>query len=467
MSTSASTSTLDEKREEAGVSLGGVSAEDGSSDTDKKTTKEKWISFLKTYVSSLLFTITLAIFVVGGTGLFASKVAQANILPTNVEWSPFTGVERDVAAVAVDMHSVPVFSTSAGVGLGSQKGQFSTAHYNLGFKDSFLCSLKAGARPEKGILGTGSLFFYNVFSQLTAKNAMLQQTVFGTLSQLPEWAVMVVYGLFGWLFWMGLYFANFGMNLFYMLVNIPQLFRVAAEKDEKAWQPDDAISFRIWPLVLLCFLWFPLGVVSAFVTPVLFSAYALMLPLFAKYIYSYVTGKSGTPDDVSADTPAQSAGTTDGATNGTTNGTAAGMSRGGGGNDAYTGKRDTMTLHSLVDFMKDVFTYKKQLFIVLASVSLVYNAFSILDTPSAMGTCVAVLAMYLLGAYQSPWGGEGGELPDGFTKGWMNTMRSIPKAKAGKVMEKGGICKAIPVWEGKEATGWLDFLFKEPERHSK
>lgn len=454
-----STSALDEKREEAGVPLGGDDGLESSTKdvNDKKTTKEKWISFLKTYLSSLLVTITLAIFVIGGTGLFASKVAQANILPTNVNWSPFTDVERNVASVAVDMHSVPIFATSSGVGLGSQKGQFSAAHYNLGYKDSFLCSLKAGAKPENGIMGTASLFFYHVFSQLTAKNATIQQSVFGTLSQLPEWAVMVVYGMFGWMFWIGLYFANFGMNLFYMLIHIPQLFRVAAEKNEKVWQPDDAISFRFVSFLLLCFLWFPIGVASAFMTPIWFSMYALMLPLSAKYVYSYITGKGGeVPVSVSAPS-------TD-ATETMEGGSGAGSGTGAG---EYVGKKDTMSLHGVMDFLKDTFVYKKQLFIVLASVSLVYNAFSILDTPSAMGTCVAVLAMYLLGAYRSPWGGESGELPNGFSKGWMNTMRAIPKATAGASAGKSGVCPAIPVWQGEEKTGWMDFLFGDAHAQSK
>lgn len=453
---STATTTLDEKREEVGATpIGGVEGEGG--DGNGKTTKEKWVSFLKTYGGSLLLTITFAIFLVGSTGLYATKVAQANILPTNVAWSPFTNVERSVRHVAVDLHCVPVFATASGANLGSQKAQFSAEHYNLGFKDSFLCSLKSNAKPENGLLGTASLFFYNVFAQMTAKNAIIHQTVFGALSHLPEWAVMIVYGLFGWLFWIGIYFANFGMNLFYMLVNIPQLFRAAAEKNEKAWQPEDAISFRFLSFLLLCFLWFPIGIASAFLTPIWFSVYSLMLPLSANYVHSFVSGMSGSSESEGEGKGAGASASAESTQQG---------GGGGGAGHGGVGRGDTYTLHGFMDFVKGVFVYKKQLFIVLATLSLVYNAFSILDTPAAIGTCVAVLAMYFMGAYKTQWGGNSGALPSDFTRGWVNTMQNIPKARAGKVQTNEGVCPPIPVWEGKE-EGWWDFLFGNGKQNKK
>ena len=45
--------------------------------------------FFVNYAMSLVITISIGIFIVGGTGLFTTKVAQANILPDNIKLAPY------------------------------------------------------------------------------------------------------------------------------------------------------------------------------------------------------------------------------------------------------------------------------------------------------------------------------------------------------------------------------------------
>ena len=71
MSTTEDTSTIDEKKTE---------------DTD---VTPDFKGFITNYISSIVFTIGIAIFLIGGLGLYTTKVAQSNILPTEHNCYPY------------------------------------------------------------------------------------------------------------------------------------------------------------------------------------------------------------------------------------------------------------------------------------------------------------------------------------------------------------------------------------------
>ena len=87
MSTSTTTTTteetniIDEKKAE----------EEGT--TAKKT---DWSGFFVNFTSSVLTTICLGVILVGSIGLYTAKVANANILPDDINLMPYTNVERIV-----------------------------------------------------------------------------------------------------------------------------------------------------------------------------------------------------------------------------------------------------------------------------------------------------------------------------------------------------------------------------------
>ena len=77
---------------------------------DKKENTESNLpdfkAFIKNYTSSVIVTIGIYIFIIGGIGLYTAKVAQSNILPDNIELEPYTNFARVVKDITIYMNIV-------------------------------------------------------------------------------------------------------------------------------------------------------------------------------------------------------------------------------------------------------------------------------------------------------------------------------------------------------------------------
>jgi hypothetical protein len=125
--------------------------------------------------------------------------------------------------------------------------------------------------------------FSIVYDNLVAKNFLAINTIFYYLSHLPESAIMLLYGIFGIFIWVALYFFNVCISIFYHIVNIPQLFRDIDDTTNK-WDSIDNINFfHFTKMLLFLFMWIPIGILAVFITPIFFTIYGLIAPLFAKY----------------------------------------------------------------------------------------------------------------------------------------------------------------------------------------
>ena len=236
--------------------------------------------------------------------------------------------------------------------------------------------MKKSADPNGGIMSNASLFFSKVYDNLTAKNYLAINTLFIYLAQLPESVIMILYGLFGIFLWVGLYFFNVCISIFYHIINIPQLFREPLQetkflygKDEtKKWEENDDISFfRLVKFLMFFFIWIPLGTLSAFIVPIFFTIYGLLSPLYATYrIKQY--------------------------SNNTTQGT----------NKSF----------NILDFLKDTFAYKKFFFFILATISLISNGTKYLGNNAIIGIIIAITFAYFMGLYTNEMPEQG---KDGFT----------------------------------------------------
>ena len=77
-----------------------------NTDTDNIESKKKeqtnevkptdWKQFAVNFSKSFLVTICLGVVVVGACGLYTTKVAQSNILPSNVDFAPYTNNDYTV-----------------------------------------------------------------------------------------------------------------------------------------------------------------------------------------------------------------------------------------------------------------------------------------------------------------------------------------------------------------------------------
>lgn len=373
MSTTEDTSAIDEKKNE---------------ETTTSITSDDFKKFIKNYLSSIVFTIGISIFVIGTLGLFTTKVAQANILPDNIELAPYTVFDRIVENKSIDINIMRPSFFSENKDTLSQKAVFNSQKYLDSFNKSFLCSLKENANdPKGGMSASGSLFFSSVYDNIVAKNFLAINTIFDHLSYLPESAIMFIYGFFGIFIWMALYFFNVCISIFYHIICIPELFRNPASDNEQEtnWQSNKEISFFSVKLLLFCFIWWWIGLISVFITPIIFTLYGLISPLFA----------------------------------------------------TYRVKNNQMNIG---DFIKNTFAYKQFFFIILATISLFSNGITYLGNNSIVGIVLAVAFAYFMGFYTN-------EMPT-YVDGFSNTIRQNIKPLSVANLDKNKtikICKPIPI----------------------
>ena len=87
-----------------------ATTEDTSAIDEKKTentgTDPDFKGFASNYLFSIIFTIGVVVFIIGGLGLYTTKVAQANILPDNSLLAPYTDIGRSVSAMPIDINII-------------------------------------------------------------------------------------------------------------------------------------------------------------------------------------------------------------------------------------------------------------------------------------------------------------------------------------------------------------------------
>jgi hypothetical protein len=376
MSTTEDTSAIDEKKNE---------------ETTTSVTSSDFKKFILNYLSSIIFTIGITIFVIGTFGLYTTKVAQANILPDNIELAPYTVFDRIVKDEPIDINIMRPSFFSESKDILSQKALFNSQEYLDSFNKSFLCSLKKNANdPKGGLSASASLFFSSVYDNIVAKNFLAINTIFYYLSYLPESAIMFIYGFFGIFLWIMLYFFNICISIFYHIINIPQLFRNVSSENDTKWESSENISFFSIKLLLFYFIWWWIGLISIFVTPIFFTFYGLISPLFATYKVKSINKQM-----------------------------------------------------NIGDFIKNTFAYKQFFFIILATISLFSNGITYLGSNSIIGIVIAIAFAYFMGLYTN-------EMPSPNIDGFSNKIKQNMKQLIVEPInfnhpELVEICKPIPI----------------------
>ena len=389
MSTKEDTPAIDEKRREG----------TGSTPDFK--------GFVSNYISSIIFTIGVSIFIIGGLGLYTTKVAQANILPDDIELAPYTVFDRVVNDIPIDINVMRPTFWSENKDTVSQKIKFNSQEYLDSFNNSILCSIKKSADPNSGLFANAPLFFSIVYDNIVAKNFLAINTIFFYLSYFPESIIMLLYGFFGIFLWLILYFFNVCISIFYHFINIPQLFREAvnpententwffggdSEPSNSKWEETENISFlRFMKLLLFFFIWIPIGLLSTFIMPIYFTLYGLISPLYA----SYKIQKSDKSNGV-------------------------------------------------INFIKNNFAYKTFFFFILATISLFSNGLKYLGSSSIIGLVIAVGFAYFMGMYTNEIPQSG--IDDFTSKIRQNMKQSSIDMSNTKLVE---ICKPISVMNKK------------------
>lgn len=358
MSTTDTSSIDDKKNENTGASNG----------IDIK-------GFFRNYISSILFTIIISVFIIGTLGLYTTKVAQANILPDDINLAPYTNLYRPVEEIPIDINikRANIFFTSNDDV--SQKAQFLTANFLASFKNSFLCKLKTYSSPNANWFSNGTQYFSSVYDSMCAVNYWAITNIFYYLSFLPEPIIMLLYSFFGIFLWFGLYFFNICTGLAFHFFHIPQLVRNAHNKDKNEWQAQADITFFNWKTLFLG-IWIIPVIISVIFFPIFNTIYGLLTPLTATY--KIKGDKSSQPQD-------------------------------------------------FWNFLKDTFIYKKLFFLILATFSLISNGSAYLGSSSIIYIIIAIIIAYYMGIYNSDIPSSG---TDNFTAG---IRQHVKIAKIGKI----------------------------------
>ena len=124
MSKTENTSAIDEKKNE-----------------ESENTSPDFNGFIKNYLSSIIFTIGIAIFIVGGLGLYTTKIAQSNILPDNIELAPYTIKDRLVKDIEININIMKPLFFSKNDNISLQKSTFNSQEYLDSFNKNLLCHL--------------------------------------------------------------------------------------------------------------------------------------------------------------------------------------------------------------------------------------------------------------------------------------------------------------------------------------
>ena len=347
--------------------------------------------FMSNYLLSVILTIGCAVFIVGGLGLYTTKVAQSNILPDDIKLAPYTVIDRVVNDKPIDINIMRPNFFSSNENTFSQKAIFNSQEYLDSFNKSFLCSLKEAANPNSDMFPNVSLYFSNVYDHLASICFYLVNSIFLTLGYLPESLIMLLYGFFGIFIWFTIYainlFASAGIHIAY----ISQLFRNSSE-NKKQWEPKENISFfRLNKLILFFCISIP-AIISTFVSAIFFTFYGLIAPLYATYSIP---------------------------------------------------NKNKEKKYNVVDFIKDTFAYKTFFFFILATISLFSNGKTYLGTNGIIGIVIAVIFAYFVGLYANPMPEKG---VDGFTSKIRQnfTQASVvkPDLSDPKLVQ---ICKSIPI----------------------
>lgn len=305
--------------------------------------KPNFCNFFANYSVSVLFTICLGIIVFGSVGLYTTKVAAAGILPAslNDDGEQMTLKITDKVRKYVDMNITKVFGFY-GLNIFSspekemaQQAEFNPKKFVASYKDGPICGLLSQSTKSPFFL-----YMSSVVNYMASINNYAINRVYGGIGELlPESVILILYPLLSTFIYPATYLFNFVVSIFAHIKFLHQLFRQKDRNDN--WEPVKDISYiNIKNDLLFAFIWWWVCIISVFVmTPCMFL-YSIISPLMATYT---IVGKSS--------------------------------------------KKPS----NFGTFIKDMFWFKKNLIMILAMISLLYNTITYLGNDYAIGALVAIV----------------------------------------------------------------------------
>ena len=362
-------------------------------------------NFVKFITNFGVFTgVVIGFVVLGSIGLYMAKVAESGILPTDANFKPYTcelpnpplpepGFIKMNIVREFGMKGMAVLLGFKAINTYSQLAKFDTKAMEKGFRGSLIKSLyEATQNPDptnKEWKPTNlSLWRSDVLNQMVASSFGFIQATFKSMSQMPEWLTMLIFGLIGLIFIPFFIIYNIGVSFwchFKSLANVgfsltkgfdflrAKTREENGEKDfdkpnyimrmmgiEKERTPEEIehikkevtigsriVSWILWILATIGLSIYFLGSMLLF-SPIYLTFYTMFKTLLARY-------KLKIEDEFSP--------------------------QGGG----------ISGLKSIITFIKDTFSYKRTYIIFLSIVNLFMNTNTYLGADYFVGVVIAVI----------------------------------------------------------------------------
>ena len=355
-----SSSAIDNKR--AGYSVT-TSAVDDSTDDSKPNFKK----FITGWLYDIAVPIGVGVIVIGSIGLYMSKVAQSNILPTDLQYQPFTNIKDPSVNTnhQVDINTLK-YRGAGGFGYWQnsteygQKVDFSPMNNKIidFLRDkSLLFKGPQDKKDKKANFSNFYLYFSQVVNYMISSNNLIINLCGSFINtHLPEWSIQLLYPFFFIPMCFGLGFYNLIVSIIAHFSLWKQWFRKPMAGSWGAatqeWEADDEIS--VLGSILSGHWWGVFGLPASiwisgfFIMPFFATAYNIFNPLFAQY-------------------------------------------------KEVIGKKSDQGFGS---FIKNVFIYKRPLIMILGTLSLLINASSSLGDVYFTGAIIAsIIAGYFIQIY--------------------------------------------------------------------
>jgi hypothetical protein len=270
MTTTETTSSIDDKK-----------AENSGEDTDKKA---DYFGFFTNFVSSVLFSICLGVIVIGSIGLYYSKISQLNILPTDINYYPYTDDKPDSKTVK-EVHMNYVKGRSFyGLGIWAkplweycQNATFETEPFEEGFEKSWVRGFKKSAKPGK-FTSNFYLFMSETLNRMLANSFSFLSGSFYYTNYFPEWIVILLFSVIFPIYIYIFYMYNFLLGIISHISNMSYFFRNSTSSDDT-----ENTGFSFFNFLWFIFLWLWVSLISIFLSPIFITFYTLFKPLSLTY----------------------------------------------------------------------------------------------------------------------------------------------------------------------------------------
>lgn len=334
--TDQTTSLIDNKKAE----------QDTGNSSEETVNYAEFMSGLLTYSIS-----TLIIFgVIGSLGLYTCKVAQANVLPDNIDYAPFGTKHPKVETIPININVVKEYGFHGfGWMFGSKPKVMSTKIVFDGesvIKDyeqggiGFINSFKTDPKRASYF----GLYMRDVIFSIICKDNLITNTIYGKMNEfLSESAILILYPFLVGIIYFTLFFSNFCLSFFYQIKFWTDFFMdKQVKKDDVEWtkpftylRPIRSFVFFLY----MIFLFFPM----VFLLPIVLTLYSMFSPMG-------ITGKT----------------------------------------------EENKSQVNFMNFMKDVLLFKSQLFLVILTFGLIMQSAKSLGTNGLIGSLVGTTIVFFI-----------------------------------------------------------------------